>query len=110
MKATRWRRLEGMLVKKDVREISALLESMDMGVYGFDIMDSFFREVVRAFASLFGLVRGGALDLRCGWNSSDELAQRTCLLMESDTHPVRVGLAEMCSFLPVAEPMQGMYQ
>ena len=60
---------EGMDIERDVREISALLGCM--GVDRVVIMEVFCLGRLRAFASLFGLVHGGAFAPRSGHNLSE---------------------------------------
>ena len=95
----------------DVREISALLECAGMGVDEAGFMEVFCLGRVREFGSLFGVVHGGALDSRSGWNLSDEIEQWKCLQMVNDTKaPFVLGLGEVCSVLPVGEPKRGVGQ
>ena len=61
-----------MEVETDVREICALLECM--GVDSLTAWRYLCFGCLREFASLFGMLHGGALDLRSGWNLLDEIA------------------------------------
>ena len=79
---------EGMEVERSVREISALLECLGVGVEKVGIMVVFCLGRTREFASLFGIVCGGAFYKRRGWDSPSR-----------SLSAIRVGLAKVCGVL-----------
>ena len=103
--------MEGSEGTENVREISALLECMGIGVDNHGIMEVLCLGHLREFPPLCALVHRG----RCDSQRCLEVARRhrsAEVLADGERHDVslRFGLTEECSFLPGAVTMQGISQ
>ena len=94
-----------------VREISALLECMGIGVDNVGIMEALCPGHLREFAPLCALVRRGGCDSQ-EWLEVVRRDRSAEVLADGERHDVFlcIGLAEECSVLPGAETMQGISQ
>ena len=94
-----------------VREISALLECMGIGVDNVGIMEALCPGHLREFAPLCALVHRGACDSE-EWLRVVRRDRSAEVLADGERHDVslRIGLAEQCSVLFGAETRQGISQ
>jgi hypothetical protein len=75
-------------MERDVAEIHLLLMSLGMGTDAVDVMEVFCLGRLREHALVFGLVRGGAFDLRGGWDLNDPTQVAECKRLIREMQPL----------------------